>query len=56
LEGQVCHAGEWEGGKFLSYVSFKDRWFMAEDLTVKEVLKKDMLLGQPYIQLYKYVD
>jgi hypothetical protein len=28
---------------------------MAEDLTVKEVLKKDMLLGQPYIQLYKYV-
>jgi hypothetical protein len=29
---------------------------MAEDLTVKEVLKKDMLLGQPYIQLYKYVD
>ena len=29
---------------------------MAEDLTVKEVLKKDMLLAQPYIQLYKYVD
>jgi ubiquitin C-terminal hydrolase len=56
LEGQVCHSGEWEGGKFFSYVSFKDRWFMAEDLTIKEVLKKDMLLGQPYIQLYKKVD
>ncbi len=35
LEGQVCHAGEWEGGKFFSYVAFRDRWFMAEDLSVK---------------------
>jgi len=55
LEAQVCHSGEYEGGKFFSFVSFKERWFLAEDLNVKEVLKKDMLLGQPYIQLYKLV-
>lgn len=29
---------------------------MTEDLNVKEVLKKDMLLGQPYVQVYKYIN
>jgi U4/U6.U5 tri-snRNP-associated protein 2 len=56
LIGQICHQGPAEGGSFRAAVCHADRWFEVEDLLVTEVLKKQMLLGEPYIQLYELAD
>ena len=55
LLGQICHQGTHENGSYKAFVSHSGKWFEAEDLHINEVLKKQMLLGEPYLQLYEKV-
>ena len=53
LIAQICHQGTAENGSYKSAMLYGDKWYEAEDLVIQEVLKKQMLLGEPYIQIYE---
>lgn len=53
--GQICHQGSAEKGSYKAAVRHGEKWYEAEDLLIAEVLKKQMLLGEPYLQIYEKV-
>jgi ubiquitin C-terminal hydrolase len=56
LISQICHQGKHETGSYKCSVLMGEKWFEAEDLLINEVLKKQMLLGEPYIQMYEKIN
>lgn len=55
LVNQIGHTGDYETGKYktLTFFDQAKKWFEIEDLDVREVIEKQVLLVQPYMQMYR---
>lgn len=53
LIANICHEGPVGSGVFKSYIERVGTWFWVQDLSVEEVLSKEITISESYLQIYK---